>query len=60
MNNHENSNINNNNQENRVLIKNLNKIDNLETNDLTLKNLRIDYFDWLRILCSSKIFIFLK
>jgi len=57
MNNQENSIINNNNQENKVLIINSNEISKTESNKSTLKNKRIEYFDWLRILCSFSVVI---
>jgi surface polysaccharide O-acyltransferase-like enzyme len=53
MNNQENNNIND--QDNRVLITHSNKIDNLESNISASTNKRIDYFDWLRILCSFSV-----
>ena len=54
MNNQEKSNINND-QENKILITNSNKFSNLETNNIALKNKRIVYFDWLRILSSFSV-----
>ena len=38
-------------------LKKTNKISNLESNKITLKIKRIDYFDWLRILCSFSVII---
>ena len=55
MNNHKKYKYNNIDQDNRVLIANSNKVDNLETNNSALVNKRIDYFDWLRILCSFSV-----
>lgn len=57
MDNQENYNININDQDNRVLIINSKKINNLETNNSPLINKRIDYFDYLRIFCSFSIVI---
>ena len=57
MDNQENYNININVQDNRVLIINSKKINNLETNNSPLINKRIDYFDYLRIFCSFSIVI---
>lgn len=44
------------NDENKVLI-NLNVINKNESNKSTLKNKRIEYFDWLRILCSFSVVV---
>jgi len=54
MNNQEKSNINND-QENKILITNSNKFANIETKNIALKNKRIVYFDWLRILSSFSV-----
>jgi surface polysaccharide O-acyltransferase-like enzyme len=42
-------------EEYRILINNSNEIINLEKNYSKLKNKRIDYFDWLRILASFSV-----
>ena len=50
-------NLNNkNNKENKTLI-NLNVITKNESNKSTLKNKRIEYFDWLRILCCFSVVV---
>ena len=55
MNIQENLNIKNN-KENKALI-NLNVITKNESNKSTLKNKRIEYFDWLRILCCFSVVV---
>ena len=45
-----------NSKENKVLIE-LNIINKNDSNKSTLKNKRIEYFDWLRILCSFSVVV---